>query len=207
MPAPSPVFLLLNAPPSPALDELAARLSPSSRQKFAKLHHAQRAREFLLGRWLLTTAAARLLSRPVDLDAIDDQGPFPLLPAWPQLHASISHSTSWLGVVISQDARIGLDIEHMRRRADLLALAQRAFGQEIAQALLALDDAAREEAFYRLWTWREAAYKAGLIKQVVGALANLPLASQSGRHESLFWSAVSAQAFVLAPEIIHFPAG
>jgi phosphopantetheinyl transferase len=209
MPPSSALFLLLEMPADFRADTCVAQLSASSRLKFEQLRSAARTRQFLLGRWLMTTAASRLLETRISLEDIDDSGPFPALQGHPQLHASISHSANLIGVIVSRNIRIGLDLEYTAKARDTLALAQRAFAPSEIEALQQMPAAERNAAFYQIWTWREAACKAGLLTHVVGDLAvssGQAIHSQSGHHGHFAWSAVSAHTFTLAPETIIFPA-
>jgi len=210
MSAPNPVFLLLKIPDEFNAAMHALPLSASSQARLAQLHAPMRARQFLLGRWLLCNAATRLLGHPVAMTGIDDRGAFPVLAQHPTLHASISHSANRIGVIVNQGARIGLDIEQARRSRNLRALAQRALSAAEIDALRQLDGEALTQAFYRIWTWREAAYKAGLIPQLIGELPLLSaesptLHTQTGQFDACFWSAVSTQALALMPENVFFP--
>jgi 4'-phosphopantetheinyl transferase len=68
---------------------------------------------------------------------------------------SISHTRGMIAVAVAQDGALGVDIEHARPR-DVMALATGAFGAA-EQAEVARGGA---EAFYRIWTLREAIAKA-----------------------------------------------
>lgn len=197
-----PVFLLLDTALITDAAHLGQQLSNSSQNRLAQLRTETRARQFILGRWLMAAAATRLLDRPLALEAIDDHGPFPVFANQADLHASISHSANLLGVVVSKGTRIGLDIENASRTRDYLALAKRAFHADEVAQLSPLSGEALASAFYRIWTWREAAYKAGLSEQVVGgeALTRYDLQAQSGKIDDFFWTAVSSQAFVIRPQ-------
>lgn len=86
------------------------------------------------------------------------------------LRFAASHSGAWLLLGFLHSAggdrngpgsdRIGVDIETLRPRPNALALARRYFTAAEAQALAALPPAAQLDAFYRLWTAKEAQLKA-----------------------------------------------
>lgn len=63
-------------------------------------------------------------------------------------------------IAVSRGARVGVDIERIGRRVSARALAERWFTAEEAAALAALDEAAAQARFLRLWTAKEAACKA-----------------------------------------------
>ena len=75
---------------------------------------------------------------------------------------SVSHSGSFAVVAIVEGgARVGVDVEAVRRRGRLVALAARVLNDEEHAAWLDLDDdAERLESFLRTWTAKEAYLKA-----------------------------------------------
>ena len=68
---------------------------------------------------------------------------------------SLSHTKGLIAVAVAAEGAIGIDVEHHRTR-DFVALAEQAFGPA-EQAEVAVHGA---EAFYRIWTLREAMAKA-----------------------------------------------
>jgi 4'-phosphopantetheinyl transferase len=75
---------------------------------------------------------------------------------------SLSHSGSFAVIAIVEgDARVGVDVEAVRPRGRLAALAARVLNDEEHEAWLALDDDdARLASFLRTWTAKEAYLKA-----------------------------------------------
>ncbi len=173
-------------------------LSASSRARLAQIAVSQRRMQFLLGRWLMAQAAGVL---PIDI-AEDDH--YPRIASRTDWHASISHSGPYVAVIASQGSRCGLDIEHPTRQRDWVALAERAFSAIETDWISAASPEQQAERFYRIWTLREAAFKAGTLASVVGhepvfdpirdqALSNLHW--QHWQTEGLYVSAVSATPF------------
>lgn len=74
--------------------------------------------------------------------------------------ANWSHSGDVLLVALGRGVRVGVDVELPRPRPRALELARRWFHPREAGALAALDGAAREAAFLRLWCAKEAVLKA-----------------------------------------------
>ncbi len=74
------------------------------------------------------------------------------------LQFNMTHSHESLAIAISQEAEVGIDIEFMKERP-CEELAQRFFAKEESEALLALPEAERYEAFFRCWTRKEAFMK------------------------------------------------
>jgi 4'-phosphopantetheinyl transferase len=75
-------------------------------------------------------------------------------------HFNVSHSGDAMLLAVSRDHDIGVDLEFSRRPRRVVELAQRWFDPIEADALQALPESARQIAFLRLWTCKEAALKA-----------------------------------------------
>lgn len=71
-----------------------------------------------------------------------------------------SHSGEKAIIAVARDVVPGIDIERLRPRPRVMALADRFFHPAEAAALEVLDNTQREEAFLRLWTCKEAVLKA-----------------------------------------------
>lgn len=144
-------------------DRLAASLSPSCQARLERIVAPGRRRQFILGRWLMAQVAG---CRQAEIIEAHD---YPVYAGKPDWHASISHSGPYVAVVFSQGARVGLDIEFPARQRDWAALAARAFAEnEAAWVAAASSPEQRQARFQRIWTLREAAFKAGLRELATG---------------------------------------
>lgn len=147
-----------------ALERHAAWLGASERARCARFVRPARRRQFIAGRALLRQALGRLLD--VDACAIalrERPGNAPLLetPAPDGIGFSISHSGPWVACAASTVGALGLDIERIDARRDVLALAEQALGPEALVELQALEGDERVHAFYRMWCLHEAGIKLG----------------------------------------------
>jgi len=79
-------------------------------------------------------------------------------PHWPQFNLTGSGDLAL--VAISAGYPVGVDCEQVRPRTGLDAIARRMFPAETAQALAAVPEAERLDAFYTAWTALEAQVKA-----------------------------------------------
>jgi 4'-phosphopantetheinyl transferase len=77
----------------------------------------------------------------------------------PPLGFSLSHSRQWIACATSIDTTLGLDIEVIDVKRDVIALAETSFHPDEHAWLLRQTEAERVEAFYRLWTLKEALFK------------------------------------------------
>lgn len=84
----------------------------------------------------------------------------PFLAGSAPLEFNLSHSGEVRVLALSRCQPLGVDIETLRRPRPALELARRFFTPQEADALERLDPAARERAFLRLWSCKEAVVKA-----------------------------------------------
>ncbi|HSI46677.1 MAG TPA: 4'-phosphopantetheinyl transferase superfamily protein [Ideonella sp.] len=133
-----------------------AWLTPSEHQRWQGFGLPPRRQVYLAGRWQLRCELAMLLggepeAQPVDLAASGAT----TLPGT-GLHANLSHSGGWLAVAIG-DAPVGVDIEQLNPRRDVLGLAQMVCSPAQVALLQAQPDTLlRMHQFYRWWTLKEA---------------------------------------------------
>ena len=71
---------------------------------------------------------------------------------------NVSHSGDHVAVAVAQ-GRVGIDLEEMRPVRSMDAIVERYFHPDERQAWLASNQSLREEAFFVLWSAREAAMK------------------------------------------------
>ena len=88
-----------------------------------------------------------------------DQGKPYLINAPSPIYFNLSHSGNFAALAVSTVGEIGIDIETIRPR-NYLAIAERYFHADEQTQLLALPEAERETLFFKLWTLKEAFFKA-----------------------------------------------
>jgi 4'-phosphopantetheinyl transferase len=76
-----------------------------------------------------------------------------------KLHFNLSHSDGFGLYVFALDCEVGCDVERGGRDIDVLAIAERALGQRVAERLRLLDGEQREREFLRAWVRHEASLK------------------------------------------------
>lgn len=82
----------------------------------------------------------------------------PTLPGGPEFN--VSHSGDVVLIGVTDGIPIGVDVELVREKPRLDAIARRFFSKSEADYLEALDSTQRTAAFFRLWTLKEALVKA-----------------------------------------------
>jgi 4'-phosphopantetheinyl transferase len=121
----------------------------------------------------------------------------PFAPSLPSIDFNLSHARDHVLIAVARGQPLGVDIERIDRNVDIEGLSRRFFAASEADALDALPETLRAEAFVRLWTCKEAVLKAlgeGLafgLERVAFALdgAGMPtglaaLASEAGRLDA-----------------------
>lgn len=139
-------------------------LSEPELLRYRRFLRPLRQREFLLGRILLRFAIAQRAGIAFEaIEVIERRGRAPQLrlpAACPlTLQFSLSHSRGWVTCATSADTPVGIDIEALDGGRDVEALAGSAFSAAESSWLSGCPDAERVEAFYALWSAKEALYK------------------------------------------------
>ncbi|MGJ0510379.1 MAG: 4'-phosphopantetheinyl transferase family protein [Methylocystis sp.] len=76
------------------------------------------------------------------------------------LRFSMTHTRSMVAVAVTEGVEIGVDVEPANRRAESMKLAERFFASEETALLRALEGDSRRDAFFAIWTLKEAVVKA-----------------------------------------------
>ena len=112
---------------------------------------------------LRSILAAYLHADPVQIRLVESAGGKPRLQAgsgceW--LRFSLSRSGSRAIVAVARDREVGADIERVAPERSIAVIADQLFSRHEAARLRAVPAAARTEAFFQLWTRKEAVLKA-----------------------------------------------
>jgi 4'-phosphopantetheinyl transferase len=84
----------------------------------------------------------------------------PCLLDLPDLRFNVSHTGDVAMYAIALEGEVGIDIEATRREVDVSGVARQAFSPRERDVLAALGPDARRDAFFRIWTRKEAYVKA-----------------------------------------------
>lgn len=90
--------------------------------------------------------------------ALGDRGK-PLLPGHPHLQFNLSHSGSLMALAVTGAGPVGVDVERIDTSHRLDDLVDRYFAPAEGEAFLALPPERRPEAFFEIWTRKEAFIK------------------------------------------------
>jgi 4'-phosphopantetheinyl transferase len=162
-------FLPLDVP-ADRLASLTGLLSADELERANRFHQPIHRSRWIASRGQVRERLARVLGREASLISFESEAQGrPELSGADKGLASInwSHSDNWGALALSFEARVGLDIEASRPigEEDITYALSPAEREEMS----GLSGAARQEAFFRFWTLKEAFMKG------VGAGASLPL--------------------------------
>ncbi|WP_193754363.1 4'-phosphopantetheinyl transferase superfamily protein [Microbulbifer sp. Q7] len=149
------------APDSPEALELATLLSAEEYRRQCSYRHAEARHQFLLSRGMLRKVLGKISGQPpaqLQFDRLPSGKP--LLVDFPELHFSLSHSGQWIALAVSCEAPIGIDIEQPRKPRDFLRIARHYFHPQECALLESPPLELMPMHFYRLWTMKEAFFKA-----------------------------------------------
>ncbi|MCK5945344.1 MAG: 4'-phosphopantetheinyl transferase superfamily protein [Planctomycetes bacterium] len=176
-------------------EPFAALLSPAEQQRLRRYRFADHQRRYQIGHGALRRILAGYLSRdPGEIDFRQGPRGKPYLQGdGPFFNLSHSGKLALIGVAGTE---LGLDVEKVRHLESLTQIARRHFSDREFAALDDLQGDARELAFYRCWTRKEAYIKAlgeGLSMALDSfdvSLCEEPrfLACHDGREDPERWS-------------------
>jgi 4'-phosphopantetheinyl transferase len=113
------------------------------------------------------------------------------------LYSSLSHSVDWMLFAISRTRRVGVDIEHVDPKADVLRLARRFFRADEIDGIAALTGEEQSLAFFRAWSRKEAVLKAiggGVPSRLRSVHPGLGEGTEPGFTEGIPWAVRSLKA-------------
>lgn len=149
------------APESDIANALGAQLSADERARQQRYRSSEARHGFLLSRGLLRNVLGKISDRAPEslVFSVSDSGK-PALASAPELHFSLSHSGQWIALAVSCESDIGVDIELPRKPRDFLRIARHYFHPQECALLETSPLELLPVHFYRLWTMKEAFFKA-----------------------------------------------
>lgn len=116
---------------------------------------------WVAARWALRTVLSRYLDQePAGIELARGEHGKPCLAEEPErLEFNLSHSGSIALIAVCDSCAVGVDVEKIEMRGNLVELAERAMQPEDAAAVRAESGAARVTAFHQLWARHEAILK------------------------------------------------
>jgi len=133
-------------------------------EKLRRFRFVTHKRRYLVGRALIRTILSRCTGLvPKDLVFSREEHGRPYLlhsGKSPPPQFSISYTDGLVGVALTLESRVGIDVENTRREIDCLAIAESYFSPDEHKELTLLSEPQLKERFFELWTLKEAYVKA-----------------------------------------------
>ena len=172
----------------------AALLCPAEQRRAGRIRRQPHRDRYIVGRSLLRRLLGGYLRLPAsDLSfSYNGQGKPQLAQAQREnLSFNLAHSGGLAIYAFARGAAVGIDLEAIDPARQIAGVAQRFFTPTEWQAMAQLDADAQIEAFYRIWTQKEAYVKAlgdGLLAQIdqfdVAVGSNTKLGLQNHRGDA-----------------------
>ena len=133
-------------------------MSPAERERAQKFVRGKES--YIASRWLLRKVLACYVGlAPEAVEFLRTDKGKPYLPQ-SDIQFSLSHSGDWALLAVGKIELIGVDIEEVRATRDLYGIAESYYHPHEVAQLQALNGVAQSDYFYRLWTLKEAFFKA-----------------------------------------------
>ena len=138
--------------------EALACMSQAERERAEKFKRGKE--EYIACRWLLRQVLAiytGVATHELQIQRSEKGKPY---LARSNIQFSLSHSNHWAILAVSEGQAIGIDVETIQAQRDITGIAQHYYHPAELAALLRLSGGAQQDYFYRLWTLKEAFFKA-----------------------------------------------
>lgn len=138
-----------------------ARLPAADRERALTLRSGPTRSRWAAARWGLLRILGRYTScEPIDVHLeVGEFGKPAIADPNAEIRFNLSHSGAAALVAVAQGTEVGVDLERVAPRRDLVGLAERGIGPEAAAALRRTPPERRPRTFYAQWVRREAAAK------------------------------------------------
>jgi|SRR5580704_4626679 len=185
--------------PEEPVAQLRCILSPEEKTRADRFYFERDRRRFTVARGTLRSVLAPYLNqRREDIQFRYEPAGKPYLRMEdPPLHFNVSHSNELALIALSLVHRIGIDVEFKNRPGATLDIARNFFAPEEIEALTELPEEARCDAFFAIWTMKEAYIKGrgegvslGLDTFAVNIASDQPrglIRSAHGKDEPARW--------------------
>jgi len=141
--------------------ELASYLNPDEEVRASRFINPEHGRKYRCVRGMLRKLLSHYLNMaPGEIEFCYAEHGKPSLKGGSSLHFNLSHSRDMAAYAFSRDHELGVDIEYMRPQKDLAGMMRHVGSSKEQAEILGLSEDDAYEAFYWLWTRKEAFIKA-----------------------------------------------
>jgi len=145
------------------LKHLYPLLSPAEKLRSEEFSHFKARKNYIAAHGFLHTVLSYYIDSPANeiVFSQEDRGkPFIAHSQNPQnIQFNLSHSGNLAILAVCRQHAVGIDIEYEERNSDWAAIARRFFTEAEKQAFFALAEDTQKQAFYKMWTRKEAHMK------------------------------------------------
>ena len=135
-------------------------LPTAERERARRMRRPRDRRRWAASRWALRGVLARYLDQdPVAVAISLGERGKPALGSAAALHFNLSHSGELVLIAVAKEREVGVDVEEIDPRRDVLPLAERALEPAASAAIRATPPEARAIVFHEAWTKQEAIVK------------------------------------------------
>jgi 4'-phosphopantetheinyl transferase len=146
------------------LDKYKSLLNAEEQKRLERKIFPKHQKQFIVSRALLRSVLGGYLQQaPEDLVFARNAYGKPRIDSFEKslpLSFNLSHTNGLTVLAVSLEHELGVDVEYLTRKVDILNLAERYFSQQEYQVLAALDVKEFNQHFFNLWTLKEAYIKA-----------------------------------------------
>jgi 4'-phosphopantetheinyl transferase len=147
---------------SPEIEKLASSLNIEERSRADKFKSEIHRNRFIVARGVLRQILSLYLDlNPNKIEFIySDRGKPYLSDNHLNLQFNLSHSEDLAVYAITQNKKIGIDVEYINSNNDYLGIARRFFSAKEVKTIEAVTKTERSQLFFQFWTAKEAYLKA-----------------------------------------------
>jgi 4'-phosphopantetheinyl transferase len=165
-----------------AYENLRTTLAPDECARADDFHFEEPRRRYVIARGTLRRLLGHYLDlQPTQVELAINRNKKPRLAAKDEpsgLHFNVSHSGDLVVIAFAFGCEVGIDVEQLREVGHMEQIAKRFFHPSEMNAVLSAPKPARNLAFLRCWTGKEAILKA-LGTGIVGNLAHFQVPTDS----------------------------
>jgi|HubBroStandDraft_1064217.scaffolds.fasta_scaffold124174_2 4'-phosphopantetheinyl transferase len=186
------------------ISSLESTLSTEECERAKKFHFERDRNRFIIVRGILRALLGSYVTvAPEKLKFAYGPNGKPVLADMPgpdTLHFNLAHSGDLMVIALTRAGAIGIDVEQVRLMHDTENIAARFFSSNEATKLKALSKGQQTEAFFNLWTRKEACLKAmgeGLSDEMIRQIEATFLPGEAPRVVAISGNAQTAASWTL----------
>jgi 4'-phosphopantetheinyl transferase len=145
------------------LKHLYPLLSSTEKERSERFNHYKHRKNYIASHGFLHTVLSYYIDIPASEIAFShgEQGKPSIIDEQnsENIQFNLSHSGNLAILAICKNHQLGVDIEHTDRKADWAGIARRFFTANEQQDFFQLNESIQEDAFYKVWTRKEAHMK------------------------------------------------